>query len=186
MSLRSSKMPSSMPPVPVDISRIQIPDAEQVCAWLIEHAGLKAVNAPLLLADSVPPMLDPLPPLTERFMRHTQVRAGTAGSDQGLQVLGANPGTLYPFQAIAYACQVPVRLSVGPRNEVETLIERYYGQGRSAMGTLIENLDDEGGSLEDIEHLKDLASEAPVIRLGQPDPATRGRTARIGHPYRTV
>ncbi|RMR94466.1 hypothetical protein ALP75_203263 [Pseudomonas syringae pv. actinidiae] len=204
MSLRSSKMPSFMPSVPVDVSRLLIPDAEQVCAWLIENAGLKTADleraqrlqqesegtellglltrlglvsefelarawaallqAPLLLADAVPPLLDPLPPLTERFMRHYQV-VPVGWSDQGLQVLSANPGTLYPFQAIAYACEVPVRLSIGPRNEVETLIERYYGQGRSAMGTLIENLDEEGGSLEDIEHLKDLASEAPVIRL---------------------
>ncbi|WP_183140279.1 GspE/PulE family protein [Pseudomonas syringae] len=193
-----------MPSVPVDVSRLLIPDAEQVCAWLIENAGLKTADleraqrlqqesegtellglltrlglvsefelarawaallqAPLLLADAVPPLLDPLPPLTERFMRHYQV-VPVGWSDQGLQVLSANPGTLYPFQAIAYACEVPVRLSIGPRNEVETLIERYYGQGRSAMGTLIENLDEEGGSLEDIEHLKDLASEAPVIRL---------------------
>ncbi|RMR17522.1 proteinral secretion pathway protein E [Pseudomonas amygdali pv. ulmi] len=204
MSLRSSKMPSFMPPVPVDVSRLLIPDAAQVCAWLTEHAGLKMADleraqrlqqesegtellglltrlglvsefelarawaallqAPLLLADAVPSLLDPLPPLTERFMRHYQV-VPVGWSDQGLQVLSANPGTLYPFQAIAYACEVPVRLSIGPRNEVETLIERYYGQGRSAMGTLIENLDEEGGSLEDIEHLKDLASEAPVIRL---------------------
>ena len=204
MSLRSSKMPSFMPSVPVDVSSLLIPDAQQVCAWLIENAGLKTADleraqrlqqesegtellglltrlglvsefelarawaallqAPLLLADAVPPLLDPLPPLTERFMRHYQV-VPVGWSDQGLQVLSANPGTLYPFQAIAYACEVPVRLSIGPRNEVETLIERYYGQGRSAMGTLIENLDEEGGSLEDIEHLKDLASEAPVIRL---------------------
>jgi len=63
-------------------------------------------------------------------------------------VLAANPSLVYPFQAMAYACGVPVWLAVGPRNEVETLIERYYGQGRSAMGTLIENLDEQGGALE--------------------------------------
>jgi general secretion pathway protein E len=33
------------------------------------------------------------------------------------------------------------------------------------MGSLIETMDDVGGAEEDIEHLKDLASEAPVIRL---------------------
>ncbi|WP_241098527.1 GspE/PulE family protein, partial [Pseudomonas viridiflava] len=193
-----------MQPIPVDATRILIPDAGQVCAWLTENAGLKPqdleraqrlqqesegtellglltrlglvsefelarawaalLNAPLLMAEALPPMLDPLPPLTERFMRQYQV-VPVGWSDDGVQVLSANPSVLYPFEAIAYACEVPVQVAVGPRNEVETLIERYYGQGRSAMGTLIENLDDEGGSLEDIEHLKDLASEAPVIRL---------------------
>src|SRR5690606_34544417 len=45
------------------------------------------------------------------------------------------------------------------------LIERYYGSGRSAMGTIVENLAEGEGNEDDIEHLRDLASEAPVIRL---------------------
>lgn len=179
---------------------MQIPHPEQVCAWLMQHAGLKTVDlerarrlstddllslltrlglvsevelarawaallgAPLLLADAAPPLLDPLPALTERFMRHYQV-VPMGWHQNGLRVLAANPAQRYPFQALAYACQVPVWLAIGPRNEVDTLIERYYGQGRSAMGTLIENLDEQGGTQEDIEHLKDMASEAPVIRL---------------------
>ncbi|MDR6580868.1 type II secretion system ATPase GspE [Pseudomonas fluorescens] len=195
-------MPSSS--TPIDACQLHIPHTEQVCAWLMQHAGLKTVDlerarrlpqeggdaellglltrlglvsevelarawadllgAPLLLADAAPPLLDPLPVLTERFMHHYQV-VPVGWSQGGLRVLAANPSLVYPFQAIAYACGVPVWLAVGPRNEVETLIERYYGQGRSAMGTLIENLDEQGSALEDIEHLKDMASEAPVIRL---------------------
>ena len=195
-------MPS--PSTPINACQMHIPHTEQVCAWLMQHAGLKTVDlerarrlsqesddtellglltrlglvsevelarawadllgAPLLLADAAPPLLDPLPALTERFMRHHQV-VPVGWSQGGLRVLAANPALVYPFQAMAYACGVPVWLAVGPRNEVDTLIERYYGQGRSAMGTLIENLDEQGGALEDIEHLKDMASEAPVIRL---------------------
>ena len=195
-------MPS--PATPVDACQMPIPTTEQVCAWLMQHAGLKTVDlerarrlsqesdeagllslltrlglvsevelakawadligAPLLLADAAPPLLDPLPSLTERFMRHYQV-VPVGWRDDGLSVLAANPAQAYPFQALAYACGVPIWLAIGPRNEVDTLIERYYGQGRSAMGTLIENLDEQGGALEDIEHLKDMASEAPVIRL---------------------
>ncbi|MRJ20181.1 type II secretion system protein GspE [Pseudomonas haemolytica] len=191
-----------MSSTPIDACHLQIPHTDQVCAWLMQHAGLKTLDleraqrlsndprdllglltrlglvsevelarawadllgAPLLLADAAPPLLDPLPVLTERFMRHYQV-VPIGWNEGGLRVLAANPAQLYPFQALAYACQVPVWLAIGPRNEVDTLIERYYGQGRSAMGTLIENLDEQGGALEDIEHLKDMASEAPVIRL---------------------
>ncbi|WP_236282618.1 GspE/PulE family protein [Pseudomonas sp. PA-1-3F] len=181
---------------------MQIPHTDQVCAWLMQHAGLKIadleraqrlstepgdllglltrlglvsevelarawadlLDAPLLLADAAPPLLDPLPVLTERFMRHYQV-VPMGWHQGGLRVMASNPAQGYPFQALAYACEVPVWLAVGSRNEVDTLIERYYGQGRSAMGSLIENLDEQGGVLEDIEHLKDMASEAPVIRL---------------------
>jgi len=188
--------------MPIDACHTQIPHTDTVCAWLMQHAGLKTVDlerarrlstdasdllglltrlglvseielarawaallgAPLLLADAAPPLLDPLPTLTERFMRHYQV-VPMGWTQGGLRVLAANPAQHYPFQALAYACDVPIWLAIGPRNEVDTLIERYYGQGRSAMGTLIENLDEQGGALEDIEHLKDMASEAPVIRL---------------------
>lgn len=191
-----------MSSAPIDACKMQIPHTDQVCAWLMQHAGLKTadleraqrlstepgdllglltrlglvsevelarawanlLDAPLLLADAAPPLLDPLPVLTERFMRHYQV-VPMGWHQGGLRVMASNPAQWYPFQALAYACEVPVWLAVGSRNDVETLIERYYGQGRSAMGSLIENLDEQGGVLEDIEHLKDMASEAPVIRL---------------------
>ena len=191
-----------MSSAPIDACKMQIPHTDQVCAWLMQHAGLKIadleraqrlstepgdllglltrlglvsevelarawadlLDAPLLVADAAPPLLDPLPVLTERFMRHYQL-VPMGWHQGGLRVMAANPAQWYPFQALAYACEVPVWLAVGSRNEVDTLIERYYGQGRSAMGSLIENLDEQGGALEDIEHLKDMASEAPVIRL---------------------
>jgi general secretion pathway protein E len=193
-----------MPPSPLDARQLQIPDAEQVCAWLSAHSGLKAsdlerarrlmaesegaglltlltrlglvsetemarawaalLEVPLLALDTAADLIDPLPALTERFLRHFQV-VPLAWREDGLHVASANPADAYAFEAIAYCCQVPVWLSIGTRNDVDTLIERYYGQGRSAIGTLIESLDDHNGSPEDIEHLKDLASEAPVIRL---------------------
>jgi general secretion pathway protein E len=135
-----------------------VSETEMARAW----AAL--LQTPLVALDAAADMLDPLPALTERFMRHFQV-VPLAWRDDGLHVVSANPCEPYAFEAIAYCCQVPVRLSIGSRNDVDTLIERYYGQGRSAIGTLIESLDDNNGSPEDIEHLKDLASEAPVIRL---------------------
>ena len=130
----------------------------------LARAWAELLGAPLWLAESAPALLDPLPQLTERFMRHYQV-VPVNWHQGGLCVLAANPAQHDAFQAIAYACGVPVWLAVGARTDVDTLIERYYGEGRSAMGTLIENLDEQGGALEDIEHLKDMASEAPVIRL---------------------
>jgi general secretion pathway protein E len=59
-----------------------------------------------------------------------------------------------------------VRVHVALRSEIDDLIERWYGQGRSAMGAIVETAEGEGsGDLDDVEHLRDLASEAPVIRL---------------------
>ncbi|MGC1332536.1 MULTISPECIES: type II secretion system ATPase GspE [unclassified Pseudomonas] len=135
-----------------------VSELELARAW----SALMAV--PLILAEQAPSTLERVPPLTERFLRHYRV-VPVAWDEAGVQLLAAHPGNPYPFEAVAHACAAPVHLAIGPGNEVDSLIERYYGQGRSAMGSLIETLDEDSGALEDIEHLKDLASEAPVIRL---------------------
>ncbi|MCF7532954.1 type II secretion system ATPase GspE [Pseudomonas petrae] len=130
----------------------------------LARAWASTLQAPLLLAENVTLSGEPLPELSERFLRHYRLLPIGAHAD-GVHVLAANPGNAYGLDAVAYACQAPVYVSVGAGSEVDGLIERYYGQGRSAMGSLIETLDEHGGAEEDIEHLKDLASEAPVIRL---------------------
>jgi general secretion pathway protein E len=59
-----------------------------------------------------------------------------------------------------------IQRQVGIASEIENGIEKLLGGGRSAMGQIVDRLggDAEAGE-EDIEHLRDLASEAPVIRL---------------------
>ena len=130
----------------------------------LARAWAAVLQAPLLLAETVQVPVEPLPTLSERFLRHYRLVPIAIHAD-GLHVLAANPGNGYALDAVRYACQMPVYVSVGAANEVDALIERLYGQGRSAMGSLIETLDEHSGAEEDIEHLKDLASEAPVIRL---------------------
>ncbi|HET8554030.1 MAG TPA: type II secretion system ATPase GspE [Rhodanobacteraceae bacterium] len=110
-----------------------------------------------------------LPPegveVSVRFLRQQHV-VPVAG-DNGPDLLVADPGDTYPREAMELACGRPLALRVGLRSDIDDLIERYYGQGRSAMGTIVENLGEGGGASdeEDVQHLRDLASEAPVIRL---------------------
>src|SRR3546814_10079229 len=54
-------------------------------------------------------------------------------------------------------CALPicsdVERCVGLRSEIDDLIERWHGQGRSAMGTIIETADGEAsGDMDDVEH----------------------------------
>ena len=130
----------------------------------LARAWAAALQAPLLLSENLSLSGEALPELSERFLRHYRLLPIGTHAD-GVHVLAANPGNAHGLDAVAYACQAPVYVSVGAASEVDALIERLYGQGRSAMGSLIETLDEHGGTEEDIEHLKDLASEAPVIRL---------------------
>lgn len=129
------------------------------------HAWAAVLDLPLMTAEQAPATLEPLPAISERFLRHHHVVP--VGRDAlALRLMTAEPLDDDPPRAVAFACQVPVRRLVGTRSEIDSLIERYYGSGRSAMGTLVENIDSEGGpQAEDIEHLRDQASEAPVIRM---------------------
>jgi general secretion pathway protein E len=61
-----------------------------------------------------------------------------------------------------------VRTFIAAPNEIEAALERLYGGGRSSMGAIVDNISSRGEEEDDfgdIAHLKDLASEAPVIRL---------------------
>ena len=101
---------------------------------------------------------------SERFVRHYGLVA-VATSANSVSVIASPPLSQYAVDAMGYCAGKAVTLQVATAAEVNTLIERFYGQGRSAMDALIESLDEDGGQQDDIEHLKDLASEAPVIRL---------------------
>ena len=63
-----------------------------------------------------------------------------------------------------------VKAVLGAESEIMDVLERFYGSAASTLGRIIEGID-EGSienlsdEIEDIEQLKDLASEAPVIRL---------------------
>jgi general secretion pathway protein E len=88
--------------------------------------------------------------------------------DETIEVVMANPHDQFALKALAMATGCRVVPKVGVTSEIDNTIERYFGGGRSAMGQIAETLgSEEGGGEdeEDVEHLRDLASEAPVIRL---------------------
>lgn len=133
-------------------------------AGVIADAYAALMDVPRLDVAALPMSADEDAPPSLRFMHHHGlVPISTSQGD--LLVAVSSPVSSYALHAIAYYYQRPVRPVVGTPAEVQDLIERLYGQGRTAMGALVETLDEPGVSAEDIEHLKDLASEAPVIRL---------------------
>ncbi|MEW6384378.1 MAG: type II secretion system ATPase GspE, partial [Pseudomonadota bacterium] len=103
-------------------------------------------------------------PLSLRFLKQFHV-CPLELNEHGVRLWLADAHDAYPQQAVQLALGVPVTPVLGMRAEIDDLVERWFGQGRSAMGAIVETADGEGGAVDDIEHLRDLASEAPVIRL---------------------
>ena len=126
------------------------------------------LGVPLLDARQMPEtppssLVDALP-VTLRFLKQFHV-CPVSLDEQGLLLWQADVHDPYPCQAISLAMGLDVHPRVGQRSEIDDQIERWFGQGRSAMGAIVETADGEGAAVDDIEHLRDLASEAPVIRL---------------------
>ncbi len=122
------------------------------------------LQVPLLSARDAPELPPPDLELSLRFLKQQHV-VPVLDEKDGLALIVADPADPYPLQAVELAAGRPVALRVGLRSEIDGLIERYYGTGRSAMGAIVENLDGSAAEEDDVEHLRDLASEAPVIRL---------------------
>ncbi|MGN6112380.1 MAG: type II secretion system ATPase GspE [Luteimonas sp.] len=134
-----------------------------------DHAEACAavLGLPLRSARDLPDLPPEGSALGLRFMQQFHVVAVAEG-EAYVEVLLADPQDPYILDAVrlADADGREVRAAVALRSEIDDLIERWHGQGRSAMGALLDGSEGEdAGGVEDVEHLRDLASEAPVIRL---------------------
>ncbi len=136
-------------------------DHAETCAEVLDLPLASARDLP----EAPPELLDGAQAMTLRFLK--QFHLCPVGEIDGrLAVLMADPWDGYARQAVALASGRALAPQVALRSEIADLIERWYGQGRSAMGAIVETADGETtGDLDDVEHLRDLASEAPVIRL---------------------
>jgi general secretion pathway protein E len=124
-----------------------------------------ALDLPLVSIKDAPELPPEGVTLTLKFMKQFAICPVGEGESH-VEVLMADPQDAYQVDALRLATQREVRPFVALRSEIGDLIERWHGQGRSAMGAIVETAEGEGaGDLDDVEHLRDLASEAPVIRL---------------------
>jgi general secretion pathway protein E len=78
----------------------------------------------------------------------------------------ANPLDDYAVEALQLATGKRVVWQVGVASEIESAFQRQYTNGTSSMAQIVEDIGtSELDETEDIRHLKDLASEAPIIRV---------------------
>ncbi|KGM55189.1 general secretion pathway protein GspE [Lysobacter arseniciresistens ZS79] len=131
-----------------------------------DHAETVAevLDLPLVSTSNAPELPPEGVALSVKFMKqfHVCVRSENTLS---VDAYMADPQDPYIFDAVRLATGRHVFAKVALRSEIDDLVERWYGQGRSAMGAIVETAEGEGSDLDDVEHLRDLASEAPVIRL---------------------
>ena len=124
----------------------------------------EVLDLPLASAADFPaePVREDL--LTLRFMKDARVLVLDENPER-LQVALANPVDDFTLAAIRLAADRSVEAVVALPSEIESAIERLYEKVEEAPETGESETDFGDFDEEDIEHLKDLASEAPVIRM---------------------
>ena len=107
--------------------------------------------------------------LSEKMMKECRFIPLEAG-DGFLRIAMADPDDFYTIEALRLAYGVEIEVRQGKEGDILESIDRLYGAGSQSIETIIEEAgrdiyDISPEAVEDTEHLRDLASEAPIIRL---------------------
>ena len=139
---------------------------------LVSDRGLAEALAQLIAAPLVGAADYPDAPLFHdrlkpKFLRRVRAMPIAASDDRATLAM-ADPLDAFTRNAISAALGRPIAVAVAVPIELEAALERLYaelGEGGDAAEMLDEMTADAEPAEEDAERLKDLASEAPVIRL---------------------
>ncbi|WP_341326021.1 type II secretion system ATPase GspE [Methylotuvimicrobium sp. KM2] len=111
------------------------------------------------------PLESPLPNhVSLRFLKQFHV-IGLRDTDDAIHIAVMDPENRFVLDALQLATAKPIVAKVGLMSEIDAALELQYGEGKSQMDKLFANLETDEIGEEDLEHLKDMASEAPVIKM---------------------
>jgi general secretion pathway protein E len=99
-----------------------------------------------------------------RFLKQYHV-IGLSQDEKTIAVAMMDPEDEFVIDALKLVTGKEIAVKVGLLSEIDAALEVQYGEGRSAMEKTIDDLNVDDIGEEDLEHLKDLASEAPVIKM---------------------
>lgn len=99
-----------------------------------------------------------------RFLKQYHV-IGLGQDEQTITVAMMDPEDEFVIASLKLVTGKNIVTKVGLLSEIDAALEVQYGEGRSAMEKTIDDLNVDDIGEDDLEHLKDLASEAPVIKM---------------------
>jgi general secretion pathway protein E len=127
------------------------------------------MNLPKIEGSEFPTLPLEIKTLSPRFMRSGRFIPFDQ-RDSDLLVAMADPLDHETLESIQLATGQKTIVFLATESDIRAAIEKFYGAGTSPLGRLVESFGQEDGDAgvsagEDAEHLRDLALEAPVIRL---------------------
>jgi general secretion pathway protein E len=137
----------------VDLGFISMRD---VLAALSDQLGV-----PLVSIEGPPPVSPELERLSPRFLRQSRCMPLVL-NDSTVTLAMADPLDFETIAAVRCATGLRVQTAIASEGEIVEAVGRYYGEAERPVGDIDT---DSAQASEDLEHLRDMASEAPVIRL---------------------
>jgi len=98
-----------------------------------------------------------------RFLKQYHVIG--LSNENAIEVAMMDPEDQFVVDALQLATGKHVTPKVGLLSEIDAALDVQYGEGRSQVDKVVDDLDMDDIADEDLEHLKDLASEAPIIKM---------------------
>ena len=128
------------------------------------------LDIPFVSLKDVPQQTIVLESLSEKFMRQYKF-VPLSLNENVLTIALSDPYDIYACDAVKMATNYEVKINLAREEEILDAVGKIFNTDTTSMGRIVEDIgkngkddlsiDDEG----DVDHLKDLASEAPVIRL---------------------
>ena len=124
------------------------------------------LDLPLVTAADYPTQAILEDQISTKYLKEYRI-IPLADTAEGLVLAIADPLDAYAVNAMRLLTGKPVLPRVGVPAEIEAAFERLYGTSKASIENIFEEVtsEEDEGTNEDIERLKDLASEAPVIRM---------------------
>ncbi len=120
------------------------------------------LEVPLVSIDAPPVVSPETETLSPRFLRQFRCLP-ISRDDHTITLAMADPLDVETIAAVRKCTGLKISTVLAPEQEIVDAIDKYYGE--SAARSEAEFEFQAGEMSEDLEHLRDMASEAPVIRL---------------------
>jgi general secretion pathway protein E len=123
-------------------------------------------NLPYVSADELPSALPVLKNLSPKYLRQNTVCPVSVEGGL-LTVATADPLNPIIVDDLRQSTGLNVKIVVSPPDAITEAIDRTYDGAATPLQRIVEGMDDEAGpdGDEDVNHLRDMAFEAPVVRL---------------------
>ncbi len=120
------------------------------------------LNVPLVSIESPPVVSPETETLSPRFLRQFRCLP-MSRDDHTITLAMADPLDVETIAAVRHCTGLKISTVLAPEQEIIDAIDKYYGESAARSEADFEF--QAGEMSEDLEHLRDMASEAPVIRL---------------------